>query len=115
MTRNTAPSTRPEPGAWLTRQMDDRGISVQQLATAMGVTEKSVYDWRGNRTPISESRIAKLAEILSVSEIEARRGLGYWVPNGEQQESGPAIDRAELVKLKQDLLSILERIDKLGS
>lgn len=111
---NTPAQTPPKqtPGSWLTRQMELRAISVRQLAEAMDVTTKTVYDWRDDRTAISEERVPRLAEVFGIPEIEARSGLGYWVP--DRRTSAPArIGREELVKLKKDLQEILERIDRL--
>jgi len=105
------PPSQP-PGAWLTHQMKRRGIGVRQLADALGVTSKTVYDWRDGRTTISEERVLRLAEVLGIAEIEARRGLGLWVPD-ETAKPETVIGRGELEQLKADLLSILDRIDKL--
>lgn len=100
------------PGVWLTRRMEIRSTSVRQLADAMNVTTQTVYDWRGDRAAINEERIPLLAATLAISEIEARRGLGYWVPEDRPVERA-GIDRDELAQLRQDLAGILERIDRL--
>lgn len=112
---NTPAQTTPKqtPGSWLTRQMELRTISVRQLAEALNVTTKTVYDWRDDRTAISEERVPRLAEIFGIPELEARRGLGYWVPAGTESEPA-GLDREELSQLKKDLQEILERIDRLG-
>jgi transcriptional regulator with XRE-family HTH domain len=78
-------------GEWLTRQIERRSISVRQVADALGVTTKTVYDWQGNKTAISEARIPRLAEVLGISVVEARRGLGFWVPD-EDEPQEPARD-----------------------
>lgn len=106
------PPSRPTAGEWLTRQMNNKGMSVRQLANELGVTGKTVYDWRDNRTAISEARIPKIAEELGVSEIEARRGLGYWVPQDGDDEP-PASNADELDELVADLTAVLERIRRL--
>jgi transcriptional regulator with XRE-family HTH domain len=95
------------PGAWLTRQMERRSIGVPALAEALGVTEKTIYYWRNDKTAVSEARVPKLAEALGISEVEARRGLGYWVPEGS--EPRPARDTAELDEILQELTSVLEK------
>lgn len=107
-------------GDWLKSHMDRRGISVRQLADALGVTSKTVYDWRDDRTALSEERVPRLAEVLDVSEVEARRGLGYWVPEGAldvgestDQESTVAMDKEELLELRKTLVEALERIDRI--
>lgn len=82
MSNPAQPPPSDSPGTWLTRQMERKDISVRHLAEALGVTGKTVYDWRDDRTAISEGRIPRLAAVLGVSEIEARRGVGYWVPEG---------------------------------
>jgi len=104
-------------GEWLTRQMERRGISVRQVADALKVTTKTVYDWQGNKTAISEERIPLLAEALDLSVIETRRGLGFWVPD-EEEGAPPARDDeidaaldvmraaiAELERIKRDRAS----------
>jgi hypothetical protein len=87
--------------------MDRKAISVRRLADALNVTPKTVYDWRDDRTAISEERIPRLADTLGMQEIEVRRGLGFWVPNGEQ--AAPARDAAELEEIITDLASVLDR------
>lgn len=87
--------------------MERRNISVRQLAEALGVVEKSVYFWRDDKTAVSEARVPRLAEALGVSEIEARRGLGYWVP--EDSEPQPVRDAGELDEILRDLTDVLAR------
>lgn len=82
MSTSAQPPPSHTPGAWLTRQMERRKTSVRRLADELGVTSKTVYDWRDDRTAVSEARVPRLAAVLGVSEIEARRGLGYWIPEG---------------------------------
>lgn len=101
------PSPSQSAGTWLTRQMERRDISVRRLATEMNVAEKTVYDWRGDRGVISEERVPRLAQLLDVTEVEARRGLGFWVPSGE--EAAPARNAAELEEIIADLTDVLDR------
>lgn len=84
-------------GDWLKSHMDRRQISVRRLADALQVTSKTIYDWRDDRTAISEERVPRLAEVLGVSELEARRGLGFWVPDGSEPEA-PRIDGLDAVE-----------------
>lgn len=87
--------------------MERRNISVRQLAETLGVTEKSIYFWRDDKTAVSETRVPRLAEVLSISEIDARRGLGYWVP--DDSEPQPARDAGELDEILRDLTDVLDR------
>lgn len=81
-------------GAWITAQMERRNMNVRQLADALEVTTQTVYGWQNSRAVVNEERIPRLAEVFGVSEIEARRGLGYWVPTeGEPPEE---LDREQL-------------------
>lgn len=108
MSSNSAqPPPSSSPGAWLTRQMERKNISVRQLAEALGVTEKTIYFWRDDKTAVSEPRIPALAEILGLTEIATRRGLGYWVPKGSEPQ--PVKDAGELDEILQDLTALLER------
>lgn len=111
MSNSVASLPNESPGQWLTRQIERRGMSVRRFADELGVTTQTVYAWQNDRTVISEERVPRLAEALGVPEIEARRGLGYWVPDG--QAPPPAIDREDLLKIRAELLGILERLDKL--
>lgn len=96
-------------GEWLTRQMERRSISVRQVADALGVTTKTVYDWQGNKTAISEERVPRLAQVLGVSELVARRELGFWVPDGE--EAAPPDSRLdEMEALARSLLDLVAEI-----
>jgi transcriptional regulator with XRE-family HTH domain len=96
-------------GQWLTRQMDRRGVTVKQVAEALGVTDKTVYYWRGDKTAISEERVPQLAKVLGVSELAARSGLGFWVPEGDEP---PPVDRRldEMEALARSLLDLVEEI-----
>lgn len=100
------------PGGWLTRQIERRSMTVRQFADAMEVTTQTVYAWQGDRGAISEERVPRLADVLGITQIEARRGLGYWVPV-EQNGSKPTVDKEELERIKADILAILERISRL--
>lgn len=111
MSNSSASLPNESPGQWLTRQMERKDLGVRQLARALDVTEKAIYEWRGDRTAISEVRVSKLAEVLGVSELEARRGLGYWVPETGEPERPDM--RSELLELRQQLVNILERIDEI--
>lgn len=84
-------------GEWLTRQMERRGVSVRQLADAMDVATQTVYNWQSDKTVINEERVPRLAAALSVSEIEARRALGFWVPDESAGEM-PSDDRLDAVE-----------------
>lgn len=90
--------------------MDRRGASVRQIAEALEVTTKTVYDWQSGKTAISEERVPRLAEVLGVTELQARRGLGFWVP--ERDEKPPAVDRRldEMETLARSLLDLVEEI-----
>jgi len=111
MSNSLASLPNESPGQWLTRQMNQADIGVRRLADALGVTEKAIYEWRGDRTSISEARVKPLADVLGVSEIEARRGLGYWTP-GEGDGAKPARNPDELDEIIQDMTQVLERFRK---
>lgn len=107
-------------GEWLARQMDRRQISVRQLADALNVATQTVYNWQSGKSVINEERIPALAEVLGVSELVARRGLGYWVPEGgldageyTGEGSTVAMDKEELLELRKTLVAALERIDRI--
>lgn len=96
-------------GEWLSRQIERRGVTVRQIADALGVTTKTVYDWQGGKTAISEERVPRLAEILRVSELQARKGLGFWVP--DENEPPPIDSRLdEMEALARSLLDLVEEI-----
>lgn len=107
MSNPAQPQPSDSPGTWLTRQMERRHLSVRRLAESLGVTGKTVYDWRDDRTAVSEARIPRLANELGVTEVEARRGLGYWVPEGSEPQ--PAKNAGELDEILRDLTDVLDR------
>lgn len=111
MSNSAQPSPSPSPGSWLTRQMERRSMTVRHLAEAMGVTGKTVYDWRDDRTIISEARVPLLAQLLSTSEIDARRGLGYWVP--DENTEPPAMDAEELARIETLLAEAIAELNRL--
>lgn len=109
--RDSFHMTTESKGGWLTRQMERESASVRRVADAMGVTTKTVYEWLNGKTAVSEERVPRLAEVLGVSEIEARRGLGYWVPADEPAVIAVpgALDRQlrrEMAELQQDLAGL---------
>ena len=98
-------------GDWLKSHMDRRQISVRQLADALQVTSKTIYDWRDDRTAISEERVPRLAEVLGVSELEARRGLGFWVPEATPGETEPDDEDLDAVEaLLEQAIAELNRL-----
>lgn len=103
------------PGAWLTRQLERKDISVRRFADAMEVTTQTVYAWQNDRTVINEGRILRLSEVLGISEIETRRALGLWVPEqaGPLADSGNAQLRAELTQMERELAEMQDRIRRL--
>lgn len=95
-------------GEWLVRQMERRGIGVRQVADALEVTTQTVYGWQNSKTVINEDRVPRLAETLGISVIEARRGLGLWVPDGvettlevDELEAAEKILEAALVEVRR--------------
>lgn len=112
MSTDSDPTPSQSPGSWLSRQMKRRAIAVRRLADEMGVTTKTVYDWRDDRTAISEARVPKLAEVLSVSEVEARRALGYWVPTGADPEPASDADLDAVEALLEQALAELNRLKR---
>lgn len=100
-------------GAWLARQMERRGVSVRQVADALDVTTKTVYYWRGGKTEVSEERIPQLATVLGVTETEARRGLGYWLPSSEDAPL-PVLDRSQLRETARRLRQQADDLDRLS-
>jgi transcriptional regulator with XRE-family HTH domain len=70
----------PEAGQWIREQREARGLSVREFAAEMDVATQVIYEWQNGKSAVSEQRVEQLAEVLGVSIIEARRNLGYWVP-----------------------------------
>lgn len=95
-------------GDWLTRQMGRRGVSVRQVAEALDVTTKTVYYWRGGKTEINEERLPQLAEVLGISEIEARRGLGFWVPEVSSDDAQPVDDNPYTDPAEREIWKLTE-------
>lgn len=105
-------SAAQDPGEWLKEQLDRRQLTTRDVAQAVGLRDQAVYYWLTGKTSPKDEAAAKLAELLEVPEVEVRQRFGLWTPDATAKPA--SIDVAELVKLKQDLLSILERIDKLS-
>lgn len=74
--------------------MERRQIGVRQIADALEVTTQTTYAWINGKTAISEERVPQLAGILGVSELEARRGLGFWVP--DETAEPPELDKEQM-------------------
>lgn len=67
-------------GQWLREQRERRGLTVRQLAGRLDVATQVIYDWQNGKNRVSDDNAARLAEILGLPELEARRHLGLWVP-----------------------------------
>lgn len=101
-------------GDWLKRQMARRDISVRQIADALDVTTQTVYGWQNSKTVISEDRVPRLAEMLGISEIEARRGLGYWVPDeGMVEQSSEDEDEDEIDRQLDIMRAAIAKVERL--
>lgn len=108
MTNSAQPSpSRPKPGVWLMHQMERKQLSARQLADTLGIATQTVYSWQNGKTTVNEDRVPRLASVLGISEVEARRGLGYWTP--EDSEPQPVRNAGELDEILGDLTDVLER------
>jgi transcriptional regulator with XRE-family HTH domain len=87
--------------------MERKQLSARQLADTLGIATQTVYSWQSGKTTVNEDRVPRLAEVLGVSEVDARRGLGYWVP--EDSEPPPVRDAGELDEILRDLTDVLDR------
>lgn len=113
MTNSAQPMpSRTSPGAWLTQQMERKQISARHLADTLGIATQTVYSWQNGKTSVNEDRVPRLAAVLGVSEIEARRGLGYWVPTGEEP-SPPDLDRDQLREALRRFRQAADDLEKL--
>jgi transcriptional regulator with XRE-family HTH domain len=93
--------------------MERRGISVRQIADALDVTTQTVYGWQSGKTVINEERVPRLAAALEISEMDARRGLGFWVPDErvrDDPDRGDEIDAA--LDVMRAAMAELERIKR---
>jgi len=99
-------------GEWLTRQMERRQISVRQIADALDVATQTVYNWQSSKSVINEDRVPRLAEVLGVSEMEARRGLGFWVPDAGETMP-PELDRDQLREALRRFRQAAEDLERL--
>lgn len=110
---DSVPHPNSSPGTWLTDQMKRRNMGVRQLAEALGVSEKTIYEWRGDRTAISEVRVPELAQVFAITEVEARKGLGYWVPESTESARPRPDQLLELEEMRRALAQNLERLEEI--
>lgn len=99
-------------GEWLRQELSRRGISVRTATEAVGLkATQAVYAWMSDKAAPTDEAATKLAELLRVPEVEVRRRFGLWVPE-DNQPKRPEL-RDELIELRQQLVSILQRIDEI--
>jgi transcriptional regulator with XRE-family HTH domain len=92
--------------------MERKQVSARRLADALGIATQTVYSWQNGKTTVNEDRVPRLAEVLGVSEMEARRGLGYWVPD-DGSEVPPELDRDQLREALQRFRQAADDLERL--
>jgi transcriptional regulator with XRE-family HTH domain len=87
------------PGDWLRGEMERRGLTAADVASAAGVkSTQAVYTWlNGKSTPKAEA-IERIASLLDISVAEVRQRMGLWV----NPETSPSRRQAN-AELKQAL------------
>ena len=71
-------------GRWLREQRRKRGFSsAAAFGREVGASKEVVSAWELGRFAIPDNRAEAIAETLGVSVLETRRGLGMWVPPGD--------------------------------
>lgn len=72
----------------------DRGLSLSQIASELGVSRPTVWAWEHGRSRPVESRIEPLAELLGVTAAELASGHDRTVPEEVLSSSRREIARA---------------------
>lgn len=91
----------------LTRRRKEMGMTLFQIAEAMGVTEATVQRWEsGNIKSLRYAKISRLADILQVTPAALMGWEDLDAPTGKQEPatqagSGFTPEQAELIRLFQ--------------
>jgi transcriptional regulator with XRE-family HTH domain len=57
-------------GAWLQKQMTDKGLDVGELALKLRLTDSAVYQWLKNETRPGPENIRRLARVLRLDPLD---------------------------------------------
>lgn len=88
-------------GEWLRRARKRGGYrTAVALADALGIDRSMVSRYESGISEVDDDRAQQIAEVLGLSLIEVRRGLGLWVPT---EVPRPADDPAVVAALAEHL------------
>ena len=62
-----------------------RGWSVAAVASAVGVTSRTVYRWQAEQSEIRESHYALLHELVLIDQLRHQDGDGHGVRRGKRR------------------------------
>ncbi len=62
---------------WLTPLLEERSVSVEELANQVGVTRAAIYHYMKDTTRPTEQTMIKMCQVLSV---DPEVGLGKYTP-----------------------------------
>ncbi len=68
-------------GEWLREARTARGVSARDFAQQLDVTVQQLSRYEIGDNAVDDERAALIARALSMPLVEARRGLGLWVPD----------------------------------
>lgn len=98
---------------WLTQKLDERGVSVEQLANISGLSKASLYFYMTDRRRPDEQAMAKICHALSglmvtdlqgnqfMQEVPFEEGLRQYTPRKRGRPSGSGGGTRELTVRKK--------------
>jgi transcriptional regulator with XRE-family HTH domain len=93
-------SRRARAGQWLREQRQSRGFSTAaEFGRALGISKELVSNYETGRSSVPDDKAERIAEVLDMDIIEARRNLGLWVPPQASDELAEPEDDPELIQL----------------
>jgi transcriptional regulator with XRE-family HTH domain len=88
------------------------GLTTAEVATQLGVNEKSVANWESDRAEPRSNKLSTLAGVLGVSPTWLLAGRGA-APREEPADANEAL-QGEVARIKTEAARLVQRLDSLG-
>lgn len=100
-------------GEILRRHRERTGVSMEELAQDVGVSEGAVWQWEAGRTTPRRAVALKVDQRLSANG-DVARGFGY-APISPPDDQGGWVSLEQHVRLQDQVETLVARVQELGA